>query len=224
MLNRLRKGFTLVELMIVIVIVGLLAAYGLPKFQNTINSYRADADISNMMTFFQSARSLAISNEALITIFEPPLSGSKLAGALVAFPRTTRLIDYTNVKRDFDACQPDCIRLQKPAIHPKATVTILNSSLNPLTDTSTTADMFANNLTFDRNGMVYRTATLRKTNDPADSYVPMPGALRIRYNLGQQTRYIVVCYNGIISNPVGDVTALFANWNPAAFCHIPTFP
>jgi prepilin-type N-terminal cleavage/methylation domain-containing protein len=39
--NRVRKGFTLVELAVVIVIIGVLAAFGVPKFLNSVERSKA---------------------------------------------------------------------------------------------------------------------------------------------------------------------------------------
>ena len=39
--NRTRKGFTLVELAVVIVIIGVLAAFGVPKFLNSVERSKA---------------------------------------------------------------------------------------------------------------------------------------------------------------------------------------
>ena len=39
--NRIRKGFTLVELAVVIVIIGVLAAFGVPKFLNSVERSKA---------------------------------------------------------------------------------------------------------------------------------------------------------------------------------------
>ena len=55
---RVRAAFTLIELLIVVVIVGLLAAIAIPKFQNTKGKANAAALRSDL-------RNLAVAEEAL---------------------------------------------------------------------------------------------------------------------------------------------------------------
>jgi prepilin-type N-terminal cleavage/methylation domain-containing protein len=43
-----KKGFTLVEIMIVVAIIGLLAAIGIPSFQKARDSSRAKACVNNL--------------------------------------------------------------------------------------------------------------------------------------------------------------------------------
>jgi type IV pilus assembly protein PilA len=52
--SKTRKGFTLVELAVVIVIIGVLAAFGVPKFLNSVEKSKA-AEAFNYLSTVQSA-------------------------------------------------------------------------------------------------------------------------------------------------------------------------
>ncbi len=58
--NLLEKGFTLVELMIVIVIVGVLSAVALPNFLGTKDKAAAGAQIGEMAGFAKNCATNAI--------------------------------------------------------------------------------------------------------------------------------------------------------------------
>jgi prepilin-type N-terminal cleavage/methylation domain-containing protein len=53
--SKTRKGFTLVELAVVIVIIGVLAAFGVPKFLNSVEKSKA-AEAFNYLSTVQSAQ------------------------------------------------------------------------------------------------------------------------------------------------------------------------
>ena len=62
--NALEKGFTLVELMIVIVIVGVLSAVALPNFLSQTNKARASEAQSQISAAFKNATSLYLEGPA----------------------------------------------------------------------------------------------------------------------------------------------------------------
>ena len=65
------KGFTLVELMIVVAIMGLMLAVSIPAFGKFLQSWRLQGDASEIASSLRHARSLAVSkNINVIFIFD----------------------------------------------------------------------------------------------------------------------------------------------------------
>ncbi len=62
------NGFTLLELMIAIALVGILAVAGVPAMMDTINKNRTTAQAHNILTTFNLARMEAVRRSSSITI------------------------------------------------------------------------------------------------------------------------------------------------------------
>lgn len=62
------KGFTIVELMIAIAVLGLLLGLGIPSFQSTIQNNRMTSSINELVTSLNQARSEAVKQNLPVRI------------------------------------------------------------------------------------------------------------------------------------------------------------
>ena len=68
------RGFTLVELLVTITLVGILAAIAIPSFSSAIQNTRADTEVSDFQRFLNYARQQAINSGTVIRI-TPTVAG-----------------------------------------------------------------------------------------------------------------------------------------------------
>ncbi|MCF7537516.1 GspH/FimT family pseudopilin [Pseudomonas petrae] len=68
------RGFTLVELLVTITLVGILAAIAIPSFSTTIQNTKADTEVSDFQRFLNYARQQAINSGTAIRI-TPAVAG-----------------------------------------------------------------------------------------------------------------------------------------------------
>ena len=85
-----RKGFTLVEIMIVIAIIALLAAIAIPSFQKSRMSARATACVNNLRLIDQAKQQLATASQNMVDSYTPTatdlapyIKGMSTSGGLV---------------------------------------------------------------------------------------------------------------------------------------------
>lgn len=65
---KLQKGFTLIELMVVVVIVGILATIGAPSFSDFINNTRLTSTMTQLNSDLNRARSEAIKRNSWVMV------------------------------------------------------------------------------------------------------------------------------------------------------------
>ena len=64
----LSGGFTLIELLVVMALIAILAAIGVPSYQNLVTSNRISAEINGLVTHLQYARSVAVKEGRNVTV------------------------------------------------------------------------------------------------------------------------------------------------------------
>lgn len=79
-LHRGSRGFTLVELMVTVAVLGIIATVAVPSFTNLIRSSRLTSSANEMVAILQTARSAAISNRARVEVC--PSAGSTCAAVV----------------------------------------------------------------------------------------------------------------------------------------------
>ncbi|VAX07175.1 hypothetical protein MNBD_GAMMA26-1447 [hydrothermal vent metagenome] len=85
MLKRNSSGFTLIELIVTIVIMGILIGIGVPSFQDMMNNSRASTHANNLVTAFNMARSEAVKRGQTIEVCSANAGGTACAGAGVGW-------------------------------------------------------------------------------------------------------------------------------------------
>lgn len=72
-----KKGFTLVEIMIVVVIIGLLAAMAIPAFQKVRSTSQEKAIINNLRQFASAAQQYMLDEGASVAIYTDLVGSGK---------------------------------------------------------------------------------------------------------------------------------------------------
>lgn len=79
---RAQQGFTLIELMIVLMLIAVMAGIGVPAFQTMLQNSRLTSSTNSLLSALQYARSEAVTQRSAVTV--SPLNGTDWAsGALI---------------------------------------------------------------------------------------------------------------------------------------------
>ena len=89
--RRTQSGFTLVELMVVIVVLAILASIGIPGFQGIVAENRATSAANELLATLQFARSAAIAQSRPVTV-RPTADGDWDGGWVVEMGESPNLV------------------------------------------------------------------------------------------------------------------------------------
>lgn len=99
--NRVQKGFTLLELLIVIFILGILTIIALPVYINTVQSSQQGSANSNARALATAVQARAINSGAYDTVVAD--YASDMGGALPMNPCTGTATGYTITATSYSA-------------------------------------------------------------------------------------------------------------------------
>ena len=167
---KVTAGFSLVELIVVITIVSILMAVGVPSYRYVTNSNRMSAEVNGLLGDLQFARAEAIKEGATVTVC-PPVSPSNLtacSGTSITWDQGWIVLSAT--------ANPAVLRVQQPF------ATTKDSFVSTNNETS---------ISFDRNGFA--------SAQPALTNAGVMIKLTTTPNAKQWTRCVEIAWGGMLT-------------------------
>jgi type IV fimbrial biogenesis protein FimT len=115
-IRRNNSGFTLTELVVVMVIVAVLAALALPSYKYVTTSNRMSAEVNQLLGDMQFARSEAIKEGMPVTVCIANLTGTQCQGAgTISWQNGWIVFTDSNANQHVDAAAGEVVLRWTPA-------------------------------------------------------------------------------------------------------------